>query len=61
MQGWGINRELARTVAWSTSMATAAYGIEEIWEGQPWIVQSFHRLTAQIGRAFQEHLHLQWE
>jgi hypothetical protein len=31
-------------------MATAAYGIETIWEGQPWIVQSFHKLTARIGR-----------
>jgi ribonuclease HI len=31
-------------------MATAAYGIEAIWEGQPWIVQSFHKLTARIGR-----------
>jgi hypothetical protein len=41
---------LARTVAWSTSMATAAYGIEAIWAGQPWIVQSFHKLTARIGR-----------
>jgi hypothetical protein len=35
MQRWGINGKLARTVAWSTSMATAAYGIEAIWEGQP--------------------------
>jgi hypothetical protein len=50
MQRWGINRKLARTVAWSTSMGTAAYGIEAIWEGQPWIVQSFHKLTARIGR-----------
>jgi hypothetical protein len=49
MQRWGINRKLARTVAWSTSMATAAYGIEAIWEGQPRIVQSFHMLTARIG------------
>jgi hypothetical protein len=31
-------------------MATAAYGIEAIWEGQPWIVQSFHKLTARTGR-----------
>jgi hypothetical protein len=50
MQRGGINRKLAHTVAWSTSMATAAYGIEAIWEGQPWIVQSFHKLTARIGR-----------
>jgi ribonuclease HI len=31
-------------------MATAAYGIEAIWEGQPWMVQSFHKLTARIGK-----------
>jgi ribonuclease HI len=54
MQCWGINSKLARTVAWSTSMATAAYGIEAIWEGQTWIVQSFHKLTAQIGRDVSE-------
>jgi hypothetical protein len=50
IQRWGINRKLARTLAWSTSMATAAYGIEAIWEGQPWNVQSFHKLTARISR-----------
>jgi hypothetical protein len=44
MQRWKIKRQLARIVAWSTSMATAAYGIEAIWEGQPWIVQAFHYL-----------------
>jgi hypothetical protein len=31
-------------------MAMAVYGIEAIWEGHLWIVQSFHKLTAQIGR-----------
>jgi hypothetical protein len=31
-------------------MATAAYGIETIREGQPWIVQLFHKLTARFGR-----------
>jgi hypothetical protein len=50
MQRWGIQRQLARTVAWSTSMSTGAYGIEEIWEGQPWIVIEFRRLTARIGQ-----------
>jgi hypothetical protein len=50
MQRWGIKRQLARTVAWSTSMSTGAYGIEAIWEGQPWIVKEFHRLTARIGQ-----------
>jgi hypothetical protein len=38
MQRWRIDRRLARTVAWSTSMSTAAYGIEAIWEGQQWII-----------------------
>jgi hypothetical protein len=50
MQRWGINRKLARTVAWSISIATAAYGIEAIWEGQLWIVQSFYKLTARTGK-----------
>jgi hypothetical protein len=50
MQRWRINRKLARTVAWSTSMATAVYGIEAIWERHPWIEHSFHKLTAFIGR-----------
>jgi hypothetical protein len=50
MPRWGVYRKLARTVPWSTSMATAACGIEAIWEGQPWIVQSFHKLTARIGK-----------
>jgi hypothetical protein len=42
-------------------MATAAYGIEAIWEGQPWIVQSFHKLTARIGREVSGTFALQWE
>jgi hypothetical protein len=50
MQRWGIKRQLARTVAWSISMSTGAYGIEAIWEGQPWIVKEFHRLTARMGQ-----------
>jgi hypothetical protein len=50
MQRWGIKRQLARTVAWSTSMSTGAYGIEAIWEGQPWIVKEFHGLTPRIGQ-----------
>jgi hypothetical protein len=32
------------------SLAMAAYGIEAIWKGQPWIRQSFHKLTAQIAK-----------
>jgi hypothetical protein len=44
------NMVSSRTVARSTSMGMAAYGIEAICEGQPWIVQSFHKLIARIGR-----------
>jgi hypothetical protein len=50
MQQWGIKRQLARTVAWSTSMSKGVYGIDAIWEGQSWIVKEFHRLTARIGQ-----------
>jgi hypothetical protein len=38
MAAHGINRKLARTGAWSTTMATATYGVEVIYEGQQWIV-----------------------
>jgi hypothetical protein len=31
-------------------MSTGAYGIEAIWEVQPWIVKEFHRLTSRIGQ-----------
>jgi hypothetical protein len=34
MAAHGINRSLARTVAWSTTMATATYEMEVIYEGQ---------------------------
>jgi hypothetical protein len=50
MQRWGIDRRLAHIVAWSTSMSTAAYGIEAIWEGQQWIVDSFQMLTTRIAQ-----------
>jgi hypothetical protein len=50
MQRRGIDRRLARTVAWSTSMSTAAYGIKAIWEGQQWIVDSFQMLITRIAR-----------
>jgi hypothetical protein len=42
-------RKRSRTLAWSTSPSTGAYGIEAIWEGRPWIVKEFQRLTARIG------------
>jgi hypothetical protein len=38
MAAHGINRKLARTVAWSTIMATATYGMEAIYEVQQRIV-----------------------
>jgi ribonuclease HI len=50
MHRWGIDRRLARTVAWSASMSTATYGIEAILEGQQWIIDSFQMLTTQIAR-----------
>jgi hypothetical protein len=50
MERPGIQRQLARTVAWSTSMSTGANGIEAIWERQPWIVKEFHTLTARFGQ-----------
>jgi hypothetical protein len=34
MAAYGINRKLARTVSWSTSMATATYGLDVIYGGQ---------------------------
>jgi hypothetical protein len=43
MAAHGINRKPARTVAWLTTMATAAYGMEVIYEGQQLIVDRFKR------------------
>jgi hypothetical protein len=34
MAGHGVNRKLARTVSWATSMATATYRLDVIYEGQ---------------------------
>jgi len=47
----GIPKKLARKVAWSVAMSTAAYDIQAIWEGQKWLLDGFNKLTATIGRA----------
>jgi hypothetical protein len=46
----GINRKLARTISWSTTMATATYGLDVIYEGQQWIVDQIHTVAVQIAR-----------
>jgi hypothetical protein len=50
MAAYGINRKLARTVAWSTAMATATYGIEVMYEGQQWIVDQIQKLNVKIAK-----------
>jgi hypothetical protein len=50
MAGHGINRKLARTVSWSTSMATATYGVDVIYEGQQWIVDQIQEVTVRIAK-----------
>jgi hypothetical protein len=50
MNANGVPRKLARKVAWSVAMSTAAYGIEAIWEGQQWLPDGFHKLTVAISR-----------
>jgi hypothetical protein len=47
----GIRRKLTRKVGWAVAMSTAAYGIEAIWKGQPWLLEGFNRLTTAIGRS----------
>jgi hypothetical protein len=46
----GTPRRLARKVAWSVAMSTAANGVEAIWEGQRWLADGFDKLTKTIGR-----------
>jgi hypothetical protein len=46
----GINRKLARTVSWSTSMATATYGLDVIYEGQQWIVDQIQKVAVRIAK-----------
>jgi hypothetical protein len=50
MNANGVPRKLARKIAWSVAMSTAAYGIEAIWEGQQWLLDGFHKLTVAIAR-----------
>jgi hypothetical protein len=50
MDGHGINRMLARTVSWSTSMATATYGLDVIYEGQQWIVDQIQKVAGRIAK-----------
>jgi hypothetical protein len=50
MATYWINRKLARTVAWSTAMATATYGIEVMYEGQQWIVDQIQKVNVKIAK-----------
>jgi ribonuclease HI len=50
MNAHGVPRKLARKIAWSVAMSTAAYGIEAIWEDQQWLLDGFHKLTVAIAR-----------
>jgi hypothetical protein len=50
MNANGVPRKLARKIAWSVAMSTAAYGIEAIWEDQQWLLDGFHKLTVAIAR-----------
>ena len=46
-----IPTKLARKVAWTVAMSTAAYGIGSIWEDQKWPLDGPGRLTTALGRA----------
>jgi hypothetical protein len=50
MAAHGINRKPARTVAWSTTMATATYGMEVMYEGQQWIVDQIQKVNVKIAK-----------
>jgi hypothetical protein len=50
MAAYGINRKLARIVAWATAMATATYGIEVMYEGQQWIVDHIQKVNVKIAK-----------
>jgi hypothetical protein len=54
MAAYGINRKLARTVAWSTTMAIATYGMEVIYEGQQWIVDKIQTVNVRIAKDIAE-------
>jgi hypothetical protein len=48
--GRGINRWLVQRVSWSTSMATATYGLVVIYEGQQWIIDQIQNVAFQIAK-----------
>jgi hypothetical protein len=50
MAGHGINRKLARTVSWSTSMGTATYELDVISEGQKYIVDQIQNVAVRISK-----------
>jgi hypothetical protein len=50
MAAHGINRKLARTISWSTTMATATYGLDVIYEVQQWIVDKIHTVAVKIAK-----------
>jgi hypothetical protein len=48
MAGHVLNQKLARTVSWSTSMATATYELDIIYEGEKWIVGQIQKVAVRI-------------
>jgi hypothetical protein len=50
MDPYGINRKLARKVAWYTAMATATDGIEVMSECQQWIVDQIQKVNVKIAK-----------
>jgi hypothetical protein len=52
MAGHWINRKLARTVSWSTSMATATYELDVMSdsEGQQWIIDQIQKVAVRIAK-----------
>jgi hypothetical protein len=45
-----MNRQLARTVSWSTARPTPTYGIEVIYGGQQWIVDQIQKVNTGIAK-----------
>jgi hypothetical protein len=50
MSAHGINRKQARTVAWSTMMATDTYGMEAIYQGSQWFVDKIQTVNVGIAK-----------
>jgi hypothetical protein len=50
MAAHGINRKLARAGSWSTTTATATYGLDVIYEGQQWIVDQIQTVAVNIAK-----------